>query len=138
LDLLKKKLKIKMQTTTTKLKINKWSDYLFKLDTELTQHLSQPSIVTQNKISLAIESFKELLFSKSNTSLGITSNSDYKLLIIFKIKTINNIYRSISYMQIISLAELDKLKKYSSVLSFQNSINNCFNWSISSKFIVCI
>jgi len=66
-----------MQTTTTKLIINKWSDYLFKLNTESTRHLSQPSLVTRNKIILAIESFKELLFTKSNTSLGIISNSHF-------------------------------------------------------------
>lgn len=100
-----------MKTTIPNLIINKWSDYLFKLETETLRHLSHPGLVTPNKISIAIESFKELLFLKSNTILGITFNSDIKLLIIFKIKTINNQIRSISYMQTIKLGDIDKLKQ---------------------------
>ncbi len=99
-----------MNTTTKEVIINKWSDYLFKIDTEATLHLSQLNIVTENKISLAVEYFKELLFINSNITFKEKSNSDYKLLIIFKIKTINNQFRSISYMQIIRLDEIDILK----------------------------
>lgn len=104
--------------TNTKNQINKWLDYFFKLETDTTRHQPQPGIITRNKISIAVEYFKEVINSgdKFNVTSGKNStdvqyNSEYKLLIIFKIKTINNQIRSISYMQIIGLDEIDLLKK---------------------------
>jgi hypothetical protein len=99
---------------TTKLIFNHWFDYFFKLDS--TKHLDNTGLITFTKISLALASFKEKLFSDSILSNYILLDSfnssvprvphalrptGLKLLILFKINTKNNQMRSISYMQTI-------------------------------------
>jgi hypothetical protein len=68
---------------TSQISLNLWSDYYFKLDSISTQHLSNLGLVTNNKISLAINSFKEMLIN------NISITSSLKLLIIFKMLIIN-------------------------------------------------
>lgn len=82
------------------------------MDTVSIRHLSQPGIVNRYKISIAIKALKKLLFSVLDIN-SAHCHSDYKLLIIFKIKTKNNKTRSISYIQFIEIcdAKLDKLIK---------------------------
>lgn len=74
--------------------LNRWQDYYFKLDTASSLHLQNRGLVTPLKISLAFETFKEKLFSEL-----IEDKSNIKLIILFKIKTSNNQFRTITYLQ---------------------------------------
>lgn len=98
-----------------KIQINKWFDFNFKLDN---------NIVTNNQISLAFNKFKEDLLLKINSTITSeisetpiinslpleTPIAPLKLLILFKIKTINNQFKSISYMQTIELQNMHQLE----------------------------
>jgi hypothetical protein len=66
---------------TTNNKINKWNDFSYKLNSQL---------LTNNQISLALESFyfQELLPLLNSDSYN-KEIDNFKLLIIFKIKTFN-------------------------------------------------
>lgn len=83
--------------------INKWIDFSYKIDSH---------ILTNNQISLALDSLnsQELLpllelYNKDN----LASRDNLKLLIIFKIKTVNQQRRTISYMQTLGISEFNQL-----------------------------
>lgn len=88
--------------------LNSWSNYCFELNSNL---------VSNKQIKLALESFKNDIFLSLNgkSSLNpINSTTNCKietlrLLIMFKVKNLNNQYKSISYMQTIDLKDIDKL-----------------------------
>lgn len=93
-----------MQKTTYN-QINKWIDFSYKIDSQ---------ILTDNQISLALDSFnyQELLplLESYNKSYADTDTRDnLKLLIIFKIKTVNQQRRTISYMQTLGISEFNQL-----------------------------
>ena len=96
----------------TKLKLNQWSDYFFNLNV-----INSKNIITDKQITLAIDSFKKNIFSQIDQEHNLsynelsTNEDPFKLLIIFKIKTINNQIRSISYMQTINFQDIDQLKQ---------------------------
>nr|QWO71392.1 DNA polymerase [Arthromyces claviformis] len=101
-----------------KLIINKWNNFFFNLGTETVSASQLPlaGLVTEQKIIIALEKFKEELFSELSrpSSEYIDYKEDYscyRLLIIFKIQTTNNQIRSISYLQNVNLKEFDLLKK---------------------------
>jgi len=78
---------------------NKWEDFSYKLNSQLISDITiKDSLLQFYKI---ISSLNEDLLNNSNIS--------FKLAIIFKIKTINNQYRSISHLQIINIEDFDKL-----------------------------
>lgn len=85
--------------------LNYWHDYYFNIDSISTVHLSSFGLLTKTKISLAVNSFKEMIFN------NVSPTSDLKLLIIFKIKTKSEQFRNISYMQTIDLKDIDSLKQ---------------------------
>lgn len=91
--------------------INKWNDFYYKVESH---------IVTDNQITLALDSFKvqELLpllelyiKDKDLKSIENIKNliDNFKLLIIFKIKTNNQQIRTISYMQTLGIGEFNQL-----------------------------
>ena len=86
-------------------KYNHWYDFAFQLDTTNLQHMGTLGIITTSKISLALNTFKENIISK------IDFSDNNKLIIIFKIKTKNNLYRNISRMQIINIDNFNELNK---------------------------
>ena len=83
------------------LQFNKWNDFSYKVNNQL---------ITENIIK------ESLLFFKNSISFFHEQNLEYtnnplKLAIIFKIKTINNQYRSISHLQVIDFIDFNKLNK---------------------------
>lgn len=89
--------------TVTKLNINQWRDFYFKLDNNSLQHLGSFGIITNSKITLALNSFKEEILN------NLELDSSTKLIIMFKIKTKTNQYKNISYMQIININNFEEL-----------------------------
>nr|BAM29340.1 dnapol [Lentinula edodes] len=110
--------------------LNKWGDYYFKLEN---------NIISVNHITSGISSFESLIISNlstkdpqaktpgedgvssyeaddtldkfSESSFHLPSSSLLKLLILFKVKTINNQYRTITPMQIIDLCNISELNQ---------------------------
>ena len=95
--------------------INKWIDFSYKIESQ---------ILTDKQISLALDSlnYQELLpllelynkdknKDKNLNSVEITNHieDNLKLLIIFKIKTVNQQRRTISYMQTLGIREFNQL-----------------------------
>nr|YP_025890.1 DNA-directed DNA polymerase [Moniliophthora perniciosa]AAQ74286.1 DNA-directed DNA polymerase [Moniliophthora perniciosa] len=76
--------------------INKWNDFSFKINS---------NFITDNLIKISLTSFKAYLLNNIDKNLSI------KILILFKIKTINNQYRTISYMQCIDIKDFELLNK---------------------------
>lgn len=87
----------------TKYKFNKWDDFSYKLNSQIISEITiKDSLLQFNKI---ISSYNDHFLIHSN------NNNSFKLAIIFKIKTVNNQYRSISNLQIINIEDFDKLNK---------------------------
>jgi len=95
--------------------INKWIDFSYKIESQ---------ILTDKQISLALDSlnYQELLpllelynkdknKDKNLNSVEITNHieDNLKLLIILKIKTVNQQRRTISYMQTLGIREFNQL-----------------------------
>jgi hypothetical protein len=96
-----------MKKTNNNNQINKWNDFSYKLDF---------NILTDNQIYLALESFnsQELLpllelYNKGLADTDTDTRENLKLLIIFKIKTVNQQRRTISYMQTLEIREFNQL-----------------------------
>lgn len=80
------------------LTLNKWNDYNFNLDSQ---------IITENLIKRSLSSLQSYIFSSSTLPVS----KSLKLLILFKVKTINNQYRTISYMQTIDIKDFHLLNQ---------------------------
>ena len=79
---------------------NKWNDFTYKLSSQL---------ITDNIIKNSLLDFKKSISFFFNDHLLSYTNNPFKLAVIFKIKTINNQYRSISHLQIINIEDFNKL-----------------------------
>lgn len=90
-----KPIKIKMQTTNTK--FNKWYNYSYALES---------AILTNTQIELALNALKGELIPSLHHHPDFL---DLKVLILFKIKTVNNQKRTISYMQSVNIKDFDIL-----------------------------
>lgn len=119
------------ESTIKKDILNKWIDYYFKLENQ---------IISANHITSAISSFESLILSNLSTidqqgkakradgvsdstlelekfsessfhSPSSLSSFGLKLLILFKVKTVNNQYRTISPLQIIDIGDISELNQ---------------------------
>jgi hypothetical protein len=88
-------------TNKINLTINKWYDYYYDIEGQ---------IITANVINKSLISFKSYLF-KSELLNNKSLHNNRKIIILFKVKTINNQIRTISYMQTIEIKDLDSLNK---------------------------
>jgi hypothetical protein len=82
--------------------LNKWNNYTYPLNNH---------IITNSNITLALNSLKEKIENYIALSDKLSNNTN-KLLILFKIKTINNQYRNISPMQTLDLKNDNYNKLY--------------------------
>lgn len=82
---------------------NKWYDFSY----EITNNL-----ITNNIIKSSLFSFKNYLYTSNilENALLLIHNK-YRLMINFKIKTVNNQYRTISYIQCIDIIDFDQLEQ---------------------------
>jgi hypothetical protein len=71
-------------TKNNKLSFNKWLDFAFNI---------YSNIITENLIRMSLLEFEDQIISQINND---NNNSSIKLLILFKIKTINFQYRTIT------------------------------------------
>jgi hypothetical protein len=107
---------------TNQIKLNKWYDYSYNLDSQL---------VSDIHITLALDFFKRFLLL-SSIEKGII-NDNLKLLIFFKIITTNNQKRTISFMQTIDLKDFSQL--YQLFIEFWNLKTEDYYLAITSDII---
>ena len=93
-----------MQTTNTK--FNKWYNYSYALES---------AILTNTQIELALNALKGELIPSLHCHPDFL---DLKVLILFKIKTVNNQKRTISYMQSVNIKDFDILIIHTLILIF--------------------
>ena len=96
-QILKKQLKLMKNNN----KFNKWYDFSYNLNSQL---------ISENTIKDSLSQFYKIISSLNEDYLN-KSNNSFKLAIIFKIKTVNNQYRSISQLQIINIEDFNKIIK---------------------------
>lgn len=82
------------------LTLNRWNDFSFNINGQM---------ITDNVINNSLSSLKTYLFSSN--LLNENEPKNVKLLILFKVKSINSQYRTISYMQTININDFDQLNK---------------------------
>jgi len=87
-----------MQKTTNN-QINKWNDFSYNINS---------NILTDNQIFLALDSLNSQEILPLLESYN-KERDNFKLLIIFKIKTVNQQRRTISYLQTLRISEFNKL-----------------------------
>jgi hypothetical protein len=80
---------------------NKWLDFTYNLVS---------GIITGDEIQDSLEKFKNEILLSSDLSNG-KINKDLKLVVLFKIKSINNQYRTISPMQILEVKDFNQLNE---------------------------
>ena len=82
------------------LTFNKWSDFSYNMESKN---------ITLSNITIAFSMFRKEILSNLSFYKPVKLPSQIKLLILFKVKTINHQYRTISPLQIVDIDDLSYL-----------------------------
>ena len=80
--------------------INKWLDYSFNVSS---------TIITDNLIRISLFKFRSQILSSLSYYKPVSYPFSIKILILFKVKTINHQYRTITPLQIINIEDFNSL-----------------------------
>ena len=99
-SLLKKKQQKLMNKKTQHIKFseNKWTDYSFSISTKF---------ITDNVIRNALSKFRSEIISSLSFYQPVSYPSNIKVLILFKVKSLNHQYKTITPLQIIDIEDFN-------------------------------